>query len=60
MIPCYSFTTTHLDHYFVNGISSISEVCDSRTQTEASEKVECIHQCDSVALLQVLKDSACL
>lgn len=36
------------------------EVCYSRTEAEAPEEVECIHRCDSVASLEILKDSLCL
>lgn len=38
-------------------ISHFLDVCYSRTEAEAPEKVECIHRCDSVARLEILKDS---
>ena len=41
-------------------ISHLLQVCDSRTEAEAPEEVECIHRCDSVAFLEVFKDSLCL
>ena len=38
-------------------IAHLLDVCDSRTEAEAPEEVECIHRCDSVASLEMLKDS---
>ena len=38
-------------------ISHLLDVCYTRTEAEAPEEVECIHRCDSVARLEVLKDS---
>lgn len=60
MITSYILATVYLDLLGDDLVTSLLEVCDSRTQTEASAKLKRIHRGDSVAILHMLQDGVCL
>ena len=57
VVSCDILTSFDLHPLSHDVIAHLLDVCDSCPESEASEKVECIHRCDSVASLEMLKDS---
>ena len=57
VVACDILTSFDLHPLSHDVIAHLLDVCYSRTEAEAPEEVECIHRCDSVARLEILKDS---
>ena len=60
MISCHVLSTFNLNPLGHDVVSHLLEVCDSRSQSETSEKVQSINRCNSFAFLQMLKNGTCL